>query len=154
LNNSAKFTPERGTVELDLTRAGEFAVFRVRDNGIGIPSEKMSTIFDLFTQGDQSLDRLHGGLGVGLALVRRLVEKQGGTGTTCSEGAGRGSEFVIRLPALPHAVPGTSINHISNAPVDEAARRRVLVVDDFPGAAESLMKMLELNGHDARIARD
>jgi signal transduction histidine kinase/DNA-binding response OmpR family regulator len=154
LNNSAKFTQERGTIDLEVERADSQAVFRVRDNGMGIPAEKLSSIFDLFTQVDQSLDRSHGGLGVGLALVRRLVEKHGGTVSASSEGVGRGSEFVIRLPALARGVAGMGNHDAVDTPAAEPARRRVLVVDDYPLAAESLMKMLQLGGHDARIAQD
>jgi signal transduction histidine kinase/DNA-binding response OmpR family regulator len=154
LNNAAKYTPEGGSIDLEVAEIDNQAVFRVRDNGIGIPAEKLSSIFDLFTQVDQSLDRSHGGLGIGLTLVRRLIEKHGGNVTAYSDGADRGSEFVIRLPAIGH---GVSENGKKQAVVNEKVdpeRRRILVVDDYPLAAETLMKMLQLEGHDVRIAKD
>jgi signal transduction histidine kinase/DNA-binding response OmpR family regulator len=156
LNNAAKYTEEGGKISVDLARLGDQAVFRVCDNGIGIPREKLLSIFELFTQVDQSLDRSHGGLGVGLNLVRRLVEKHGGTVEALSEGAHRGSEFVIRIPAIPQAA--TEVIDARASPsaqgTGELSRRRILVVDDYPLAAESLMKMLQLGGHDVRVARD
>jgi CheY-like chemotaxis protein len=154
LNNAAKYTPEGGSIDLEVANIDNQAVFRVRDNGIGIPAEKLSSIFDLFTQVDQSLDRSHGGLGIGLTLVRRLVEKHGGNVTAYSDGADRGSEFVIRLPAIGHGVSENGKNQaVVNEKVDPE-RRRILVVDDYPLAAETLMKMLQLEGHDVRIAKD
>jgi signal transduction histidine kinase/DNA-binding response OmpR family regulator len=154
LNNAAKFTQERGAIDLEVERVHGLAVFRVRDNGMGIPTEKLSSIFDLFTQVDQSLDRSQGGLGVGLALVRRLVEEHGGTVSASSEGIGSGSEFVIRLPELARTAAAMG-NHSSVKPTAAGpVRRRVLVVDDYPLAAESLMRMLQVGGHDARIAQD
>jgi signal transduction histidine kinase/DNA-binding response OmpR family regulator len=101
LNNAAKYTEEGGRIELDATDDGGEVVFRVRDNGIGINREMISCIFDLFTQVDRSLDRAQGGLGVGLTLVRQLVEMHGGTVQVHSEGPNCGSEFVVRLPAMP-----------------------------------------------------
>jgi signal transduction histidine kinase/DNA-binding response OmpR family regulator len=101
LNNAAKYTEEGGRIELDVTDYGGEVVFRVRDNGIGISREMIPCIFDLFTQVDRSLDRAQGGLGVGLNLVRQLVEMHGGTVQVHSEGPNRGSEFVVRLPVMP-----------------------------------------------------
>jgi CheY-like chemotaxis protein len=154
LNNAAKFTDEGGTIDLDLTRAGNQAVFRVRDNGIGIPPEKLSCIFELFSQVDHSLERKHGGLGVGLNLVRRLVEKHGGSVTVQSEGANRGSEFVVRLPVLAQGHSAQGNNEALAVKSKDHTRRRILVVDDHPLAAETLMKMLQLRGHEVGIARD
>jgi signal transduction histidine kinase len=102
LNNAAKYTEEGGQIALEVTDDGGEVVFRVRDNGIGISREMIPCIFDLFTQVDRSLDRAQGGLGVGLTLVRQLVEMHGGTVQVQSEGPNRGSEFVVRLPAMPH----------------------------------------------------
>ena len=154
LNNAAKYTPEGGRIDFEVAKIDSQAVFRVRDNGIGIPAEKLSSIFDLFTQVDHSLDRSHGGLGIGLTLVRRLVEKHGGNVSAFSDGADRGSEFVVRLPAIRDGGPQES-NHqaVVKEKVDRQ-RRRILVVDDYPLAAETLMKMLELEGHDVRTAND
>jgi signal transduction histidine kinase len=154
LNNAAKYTEAGGKIALVVARAGDEAIFRVRDNGVGIPAENVSSIFDLFTQVDHSLDRSHGGLGIGLNLVRRLVEKHGGSVEVHSEGVNRGSEFVIRLPALPRGFEGNGEGGAASAAGHDPARRRILVVDDYPSSAESLMKMLQLGGHDVWIAGD
>ena len=106
LNNAAKYTPDSGRVQLIGERDGESAVIRVRDNGIGIAPEMISRVFEMFTQLDESRDYAQGGLGIGLTLVRRLVEQHGGAVTCCSEGVGRGSEFVVRLPAAADAPAG------------------------------------------------
>ena len=103
LNNAAKYTPDGGQIQLIGERDGESAVVRVRDNGIGIAPEMLSRVFEMFTQLDESRDYAEGGLGIGLTLVRRLVEQHGGAVTCRSEGAGRGSEFVVRLPVAPES---------------------------------------------------
>jgi signal transduction histidine kinase len=108
LNNAAKYTEEGGRIALEVARIGDEAVLRVRDNGIGIAAEMVSRIFDLFIQVDRSPDRAQGGLGVGLTLVRQLVEMHGGSVQVRSDGPHRGSEFVVRLPALPDAAPSAS----------------------------------------------
>jgi signal transduction histidine kinase len=105
LNNAAKYTDPGGQVELRAGREGDRAVIRVRDNGVGIPPEMLPRIFELFTQVEGSRERSDGGLGIGLALVKRLVELHGGTVTASSAGPGQGSEFTVRLPALPEAPP-------------------------------------------------
>ncbi len=104
LNNAAKYTEEGGRISLDVAHDAGEAVFRVRDTGIGIDPEMMPCIFELFTQVDRSLDRSQGGLGVGLTLVRQLVEMHGGTVQVFSDGPNRGSEFVVRLPAKAAAI--------------------------------------------------
>jgi two-component system CheB/CheR fusion protein len=101
LSNAAKFTPEPGLISVAVARDMGGGVLRIRDSGIGIPPELLGSVFDPFVQADQSIDRGQGGLGIGLTLVRRLVEKHGGVVLAASEGAGRGSEFVVRLPLLP-----------------------------------------------------
>src|SRR4029450_4367654 len=101
LTNAAKYTDQAGHISIQLEREGEEAVVRVRDTGGGIPPEVQPRIFDLFVQGDRSLARSQGGLGVGLTLVKRLVEMHGGSVTVTSAGAGQGSEFTVRLSALP-----------------------------------------------------
>jgi signal transduction histidine kinase/DNA-binding response OmpR family regulator len=154
LNNAAKYTEEGGRIELNLVRSGGEAVFSVRDNGIGISAEKLSAVFDLFTQVDHSLARAQGGLGIGLTLVRRLIEMHGGTVQARSEGANRGSQFVIRIPALDEALPLNSEPRPQARDVEISSPRRILVVDDYPRVAESLMKMLELAGHEVKIALD
>ena len=102
LTNAAKYTPAGGRIQLIAGVEGDEVVFRVRDNGVGIPPELLPRMFDLFAQGDRSLARSEGGLGIGLTLVRSLAELHGGTVTATSDGPGKGSEFVVRLPA---AVP-------------------------------------------------
>src|SRR5262249_22197405 len=101
LNNAAKYTEPGGRIALRVERNGGEAIVRVRDNGIGIDPELLPRVFELFTQAERSLDRSQGGLGIGLTLVRRLVELHGGTVEAQSEGVGRGSEFTIRLPLAP-----------------------------------------------------
>ena len=154
LNNAAKYTQERGRIDFELVRSGHEAVFSVRDNGIGISAEKLSAVFDLFTQVDHSLDRAQGGLGIGLTLVRRLIEMHGGTVHASSEGTNRGSQFVVRIPALDQAVHLIPGREVGARDAEVSASRRILVVDDYPRVAESLMKMLELAGHEVRIALD
>jgi signal transduction histidine kinase/DNA-binding response OmpR family regulator len=154
LNNAAKFTQAEGTIELELARSGTEAIFSIRDNGIGISAEKLLAVFDPFTQVDQSLDRAQGGLGIGLTLVRRLVEMHGGSVRASSEGANRGSQFVIRLPALDEPLSVKSQSQPPARPLENLPPRRILVVDDYPRVAETLMKMLALAGHEVRIALD
>jgi CheY-like chemotaxis protein len=150
LNNAAKFTPPGGTIRLTVEREGEQVVLRVRDTGYGIPADLLPRVFDLFTQGDRSLERSEGGLGIGLALVRRLVERHGGAVEAHSDGAGHGSELVVRLPllALPADAPGGAGPELP----PRTGLRRVLVIDDNRDAAESMTVLLELWGHEVRIA--
>ena len=140
LNNAAKYTEEGGTIALDVARAGERAIFRVRDNGIGISREKLSSIFDLFTQVDHSLARSNGGLGIGLTLVRSLVEMHGGTVEAFSDGVNAGSEFVIHLPAIAAPSPAGQDHQGLTTESPRPEPRRILVVDDYPAVADSLMK--------------
>jgi len=154
LNNAAKYTTEGGKITLSVNKDGEQAVFRVRDNGIGISPEMLSSVFDLFTQVDRSLDRSQGGLGIGLTLVRQLVEMHGGSVQAVSEGANRGTEFVIRLPAA-SALPSARVADPSQERGPEApSPRRVLLVDDHPDVTRSLARLLRLGGHDVRTAED
>jgi PAS domain S-box-containing protein len=158
LNNAAKFTEIGGHVALTVARDDAGVVVTVRDNGIGIPSEMLDRIFDPFAQVDGSRDAKAGGLGLGLTLVKRLVEMHGGTVAARSEGEGRGSEFIVRLPALGDSPAPAA----TAAPEPTAAdalslavpARRVLVVDDMRDAAESLGRMLELQGHQVRVVND
>jgi signal transduction histidine kinase/DNA-binding response OmpR family regulator len=154
LNNAAKYTEEAGRIWLTVAREGTEAVFRVRDNGSGIAPQMLPHVFDLFTQADQSLDRAQGGLGIGLTLVRRLVEMQHGSVAAFSNGSGEGSEFVVRLPALPGEPRQESANHhTAPTPASDNACR-VLVVDDHVDAAASLAMLLRLYGHEVRTAAD
>ena len=101
LNNAAKYTERGGAIWLEAERAGDEVLVRVRDTGFGIPPNVLPHVFELFTQADRTLDRAQGGLGIGLTLVKRLVEMHGGSVEAHSEGPGKGSEFTVRLPALP-----------------------------------------------------
>ncbi|MBY0527309.1 MAG: PAS domain S-box protein [Gemmataceae bacterium] len=145
LNNSAKYTPEAGRVWLTLEQEWDRAVVRVRDNGIGIPPEMLPKVFDLFTQVDRRVDRGQGGLGIGLTLVKRLVEMHGGTVEARSEGPAKGSEFVVRLPLAPPVAEGQQSAGLERASdKGKASACRVLVVDDNRDAAESLAMLLRL----------
>jgi PAS domain S-box-containing protein len=154
LTNAAKYTDPGGTVTVSAERDHEQAVIRVRDNGIGIPPEVLPRVFDLFTQAERSLDRAQGGLGIGLTLVRRIVELHGGTVEAKSLGAARGSEFIIRLPARPWVATEVTPTPKSRRAGSERRPARVLMVEDNPEAAESLMMILELLGHQARVVHD
>ena len=156
LANAAKYSDAGGTVTVTAEADGPNAVIAVRDQGIGISPETLPVVFDLFSQGPRALDRGRGGLGIGLTLVRRIVELHDGTVEARSAGAGKGAEFVIRLPALP-AVQGSVME--APEPAAPELRRvarpsRVLLVEDNPDAAESLMMILELLGHHVRVVHD
>ena len=150
LNNAAKYTPEEGKIRLAVEKIGGQVLIRVMDTGIGIPADLLPRVFDLFTQGDRSLDRSEGGLGIGLTLVRRLVEMHGGSVEAYSEGPGLGSEFLVRLPLLtvPQELPGGETAELPQ----QKGPRRVLLIDDNRDAAESMTVLLELWGHEVRIA--
>jgi signal transduction histidine kinase/DNA-binding response OmpR family regulator len=153
LHNAAKYTDPGGTIEVEGRRDGPTMVIRVKDNGHGIPPERLPSMFELFVQGDQMPDRSLGGLGIGLTLVRSLVQLHGGTVDAHSDGPGRGSEFVIRLPASARNVPRES-EQVQAAPGKPHQRRRVLVVDDDRDAAEMLAQALEGAGHEVRQEHD
>jgi signal transduction histidine kinase/DNA-binding response OmpR family regulator len=153
LNNAAKYTGDGGTIQLYVGREGPDVVFRVRDNGIGIPSEMLSKVFDLFTQVDRSLDRSQGGLGIGLTLVRRLMELHGGSVEARSDGPGQGSEFVLTMPTIARVV----VANEDPAPVEPGGRsspRRILIVDDNADSAKSLSRLLRLSGHEVSVVHD
>jgi PAS domain S-box-containing protein len=154
LNNASKYTPEGGHIWLTAYREGDDAVVIVRDNGIGIPAEMLPRVFDLFTQVDRTLDRSQGGLGIGLTLVRSLVELHGGSVKAASEGTGRGSEFIVRLPALPAVPQQKEERKADEGQSGSATPHRVLIVDDNVDSVESLAILLEMAGHDARTAHD
>ena len=153
LGNAAKYTPRGGRITLSVTAEGSEAAIRIRDDGIGIPAERLPLIFDLFTQLDRSGDQPQSGLGIGLALVRRLIEMHGGRVSASSEGAGRGSEFIVRLPLLPpqvqpHEEQPASLASAASAP------RRILLADDNADAVETLGSVLRLLGHEVFSAAD
>ncbi|HET8946303.1 MAG TPA: ATP-binding protein, partial [Candidatus Polarisedimenticolia bacterium] len=151
LNNAAKYTEPGGEVALVVDRRGEEAIVRVCDTGVGIPPEMLPRVFDIFTQVDRTLEGAQGGLGIGLSLVKGLVETHGGTVEAHSAGRGLGSEFVVRLPALPEMPAARGNGAPSAAPV---MPRRVLIVDDNRDAAVSLAAMLNFMGNVTQTAHD
>ena len=153
LTNAAKYTPEGGTITLRCGSDAENAFLGVTDTGLGIPSELLGEVFQMFTQVSRTLDRAQGGLGIGLALVKKLVELHGGSIEAASEGIGRGSTFTVRLPLLDHSlIPRLLIAPVEPKPEVPARSLRVLVIDDNRDAAESLAMILELQGHEAKAA--
>ena len=152
LNNACKFVGQGGRISLTAERHDNDVVIAVKDNGIGIPPDKLDCIFEMFSQVDQSLERSHGGLGIGLTLARRLVELHGGSIEARSEGIGQGSEFVVRLPVAVDRAPTPP-----EEPDDEikpSGKRRILVVDDNRDSAESLAMLLRLTGNETSVAYD
>ena len=153
LTNAIKFTAAGGTISVTLEgRGGREAILRVRDTGIGMPSALLPRVFDLFVQGDTSLDRSRSGLGIGLALVRQIILRHGGTVNAASEGPGRGSEFVVRLP-----LSSEDVRPMTDAPGRGAGGSRrisVLVVDDQRDVADSMAMLIEALGHRARAVYD
>ena len=151
LNNASKFTPRLGRIRLTAEKGDTHAVIRVQDTGIGIAADQLPRIFDMFMQVDTSLEREQGGLGLGLSLVKRLVELHDGTIEASSGGLGKGSAFVVRLPlsnaSPPAALKASSIDQVTIS-------RRILVVDDNVDSANSLAMVLRLSGHDAHTAYD
>jgi signal transduction histidine kinase/DNA-binding response OmpR family regulator len=156
LNNAAKYTRGGGSIHLSVEREGSECVFRVRDNGIGIPGEMLSKVFDLFTQVERSLDRSRGGLGVGLTLARRLIEMHGGRIDVASDGPGQGSEFTVRLPAVSPILAKDATPEAGRTPAESVPRVpfRILIVDDNVDAADSVAWLMRQQAHDVRTAHD
>ena len=152
LNNAAKFTEQGGRVQIGVKQTGAEVKVSVTDNGIGIEANMLTRVFEMFTQVDSSLGRSHGGLGIGLCIVQRLVHMHGGSVTVCSNGLGKGSEFVVRLPLAMSLVASKPATR--NSTVSPTTRLRVLVVDDNVDSAESLAMLLTLEGYDAQTAHD
>jgi PAS domain S-box-containing protein len=151
LNNAAKYTERGGHVRLAVERQGGEVIVSVRDDGLGIPAHMLPRVFDMFTQVDRHLERSQGGLGIGLSIVKRLVEMHGGSVGVESDGPGTGSEFTVRLPVV--------LSMARPEPVDDqrgrsSNRRKVLVVDDNVDAAMSLAMMLKLMGNETKTAHD
>jgi len=153
LNNAAKYTDHGGQIWLTAKRVGPTAVVTVRDNGIGLPEDMLPTVFDMFMQADRSANRSQGGLGIGLTLVKSLVELHGGTISVHSDGPGQGSEFTVRLPVATETKT-KSRQPASAADASRAPSRRVLVVDDNKDAAVSLAMLLKFLGTDVDTAND
>ena len=154
LNNAARYTPERGKIWVQARAEGANAVVRVRDTGVGIQKELLGRVFDMFLQGQGPLQRVGGGLGVGLALARQIAQLHQGTLVANSEGENAGSEFVLTLP-LAEALPQGADRPAQGPGVERAAApRRILVVDDNVDAADTLHLLLTTLGHDARVVHD
>jgi PAS domain S-box-containing protein len=149
LGNAVKFTPQGGRVEVVLEKEDGAALLRVRDNGVGIDRDVVGRLFQPFTQAAQTLDRSRGGLGLGLALVKGLVELHAGSVAVESEGPGRGAEFTVRLPLRAAAVEAPRTRARASA-----QRRRVLIIEDNVDGADSLKVALEFAGHDVQVAYD
>jgi PAS domain S-box-containing protein len=154
LTNSAKYTERGGRIWLSAERRGGEVAVAVRDNGIGIPSESLASIFDMFAQVDRPTERSTGGLGIGLALVKGLVEMHGGKVTAESGGQGQGSTFTVTLPALTAQAEPEPVAGSGNGQAVAGPSRRILVVDDNRDGADSLAMLLRLLGHEVRTAHD
>jgi signal transduction histidine kinase len=149
LSNAAKFSPDGARIQLSVAQLDSSVQIRVRDEGVGIDAQTLPHVFDLFVQGDQSLDRAQGGLGIGLTVAKRLVGLHGGRIEVASDGPGRGSEFTIMLPVGVLTRPMQSA-----ADVVPVTARRILVVDDNADSAMSLSVLLEMEGHEVRAVRN
>jgi CheY-like chemotaxis protein/two-component sensor histidine kinase len=158
LTNAAKYTPPGGHITIRTEGEAHEIVVRVRDTGMGIAPEVLPRVFDLFVQERQAIDRSHGGLGLGLTIVRNLVERHGGTVSAISDGPGKGSEFVVRLPRA--SVGAVLEDAAGDGAVPESAAfrpddsPRILVVDDSVDGAEMLAAALSAKGYDAQVAHD
>jgi signal transduction histidine kinase len=150
LTNAVKYTPPPGRIEVSVRREHGDAVFSVRDSGLGLEAELLPRIFDLFVQGERGLDRSQGGLGIGLTLVRRIAELHGGRAEARSEGAGKGSEFIIQLPAIEAPAEATAPGRSAR----NSARRRIALVEDNDDVRSSLRVLLEMAGHEVVEAKD
>lgn len=152
LNNAAKYTEEGGNIWLTAETEGQMAQISVRDTGVGIAPDLLPKVFDLFTQIDRTLDRSQGGLGIGLTLVRRLIEMHGGDVRVYSAGPDRGTEFIVRLPIL-RATTTVPVARKRGSP-RHSVRNRILVVDDNIDAAKTLAALLRLSGQEAQTAHE
>jgi CheY-like chemotaxis protein/two-component sensor histidine kinase len=155
LNNAARYSDRGGTIRLTTQREGNEGIVRVRDTGHGIDASVLPHIFDLFVQGDKTLTRVGGGLGIGLTLVRRLVQMHGGQVAAVSEGIGQGSEFIVRLPLASHVAD--SAEKVTTAESDAEPlplNRHILIVDDSADVARSMAMLLQAEGHEVRTELD
>ena len=151
LHNAAKYTSDGGSIELTIGVDNGSVAVRVRDNGIGIDAQFLPHVFEVFTQGYRGLDRSQGGLGVGLAVVRRLVELHQGEVNVTSEGAGAGTEVSVQLPCINEVVPHAGIQTM---PATRQGGKRILVVDDNADAAESIAVYMRIEGHEVKTVTD
>jgi PAS domain S-box-containing protein len=154
LTNAAKYTEHGGHIWLTAEHVADQITIRVRDTGIGIPKEMLPQVFQLFTQVDSSVTRSQGGLGIGLTLVQNLVELNGGSVEAHSEGLGKGSEFVVRLPMPADGSASVLPQHHTTRPIPASSKHRILVVDDNADAADSLTMLLKFGGHQVDVAHD
>jgi signal transduction histidine kinase/ActR/RegA family two-component response regulator len=151
IGNAVKYTAAGGTISIALGVEGDEAVLRVQDNGFGIAPELLPRVFDLFVQGERTLDRAQGGLGIGLTLVQRIVNLHQGTVSVASDGPGCGSAFTVRLPSVAATLGAAPL---TDQPQVTAVKRRVLIVEDNRDAREMFRMMLELDGHDVLEAEE
>jgi PAS domain S-box-containing protein len=154
LNNAAKYTPRQGRIELTIESTPSEVTITVSDTGIGIPSDKLDRVFDMFAQIHESGETGQAGLGIGLALVKRLVEMHGGNVEMRSRGRNLGTTFSVRLPVLPEPPQSMTHVHVDGRAASPKQKRRILVVDDNADALESLSQLVKLMGNDVRRARD
>jgi CheY-like chemotaxis protein len=154
LSNACKFSPARGRIQLTVEEADGQAVIRVQDQGIGIASDHLPHVFEMFMQVDSSLERSEGGLGIGLTLVQRIVELHDGKVTAHSPGLGQGSEFIVRLPLASEPNPPRTSPCPAGGERPAVHRRRILIVDDNRDSADSFAMLLRLSGHDVHLAYD
>src|SRR5262245_37741587 len=153
INNAAKFTPENGSIHVTVSREGDEVALRVTDTGVGVPAEQLETIFDLFTQVGRPGDRSSGGLGIGLALVKRIVQMHHGRVSAVSDGNGKGTQIVINLPLFTEPPIAVRLSASSVRGGDKALPpSRILVVEDNQDVAATMALRLEMAGHDVRVA--
>jgi signal transduction histidine kinase/ActR/RegA family two-component response regulator len=154
LTNAAKYTPAGGRLEVEAHAEAEDVVIVVRDNGLGIPGDRLPEMFELFAQADHSLARSEGGLGIGLTVVKKLVEMHGGILTAASDGAGKGSEFTVRLRAATAPADAAGAGAPSSRPRAARVSRRVLLVDDNAALARAMCRLLRTLGHQVETCHD
>jgi two-component system CheB/CheR fusion protein len=154
LNNAAKYTDPGGRIRLEVECGQREVAVHVRDSGVGIPEHLLPRVFDLFMQGDRSLDRSQGGLGIGLTLVRSLVEMHGGHVEVVSDGPGRGSDFCIRLPLAAAEQEHSDNGACSPEGPANGSARRILLIDDNADLTSTMSALLKLAGHEVAVCGD